>query len=281
MLFPDINPFVRFAEIIHFESVGAPVYVRDCRIFYVLAGEAKICINDHTYSMRPHTVFYCCSDSTYTISSSGVDLICVNFDLTQDNRCREQPYSPVRLSGTNALPPAGSCFVEDLCILNQHILLENGMVCRELLEEILGEFSTRRIHYRESASALLKALLVQLLRGSMERVSQSAGAVKKIIDHIHTHYDEPMSNALFSQLTGYHEYYLNRLFTRHTGSTIHQYILDVRISHARKILLNTDLPLSVIAEKVGFNSNTYFSTYFRQIAGLSPAQFRKKHKNTL
>lgn len=281
MLFSDVAPFIRFAEIIHYESDGHPVYVRDCRIFYVLSGEARICIEDHVYPMGPHTVFYCCSGSKYTISSSGIDLICVNFDLTQDNRRREQPYSPIRLSGTGTLPPAGSCFVEDLCILNRHILLENGMACRELLEGILGEFSTRRIHYRETASALLKALLVQLLRGSMESVSQSAGAVEKIIDHIHTHYSEPMSNALFSRLTGYHEYYLNRLFTRHTGSTIHQYILDVRISHARKILLNTDLPLSVIAEKVGFNSNTYFSTYFRQVTGFSPAQFRKKYKNTL
>ena len=281
MLFSDITPFIRFAEIIHYESDGHPVYVRDCRIFYVLSGEARICIGDHVYSMGAHTVFYCCSGSRYTISSPGIDLICVNFDLTQDNRGREQPYSPVRLSETEALPPALSCFVEDLNILNQHILFENGMACRELLEGILGEFSTRRIHYRESASALLKALLVQLLRGSMESVSQSADAVEKIIDHIHTHYSDPMSNALFSRLTGYHEYYLNRLFARHTGSTIHQYILDVRISHARKVLLNTDLPLSVIAEKVGFSSNTYFSTYFRQTTGLSPTQFRKKYKNTL
>ena len=281
MLFSDIAPFIRFAEIIHYESDGHPVYVRDCRIFYILSGEAKICIGDHVYTMGAHTVFFCCGGSKYTISSSGIDLICVNFDLTQDNRSNEQPYSPIRIFETDTLPPTDNCFVEDMCILNQYIILENGMSCRELLEEILGEFSTRRIHYRESASALLKALLVQLLRDSMESVSQSAGAVEKIIDHIHTHYNEPMSNALFSRLTGYHEYYLNRLFTRHTGSTIHQYILDVRISHARNILLNTDLPLSVIAEKVGFSSNTYFSTYFRQTTGLSPTQFRKKHKNTL
>lgn len=281
MLFPDINPFVRFAEIIHFESVGTPVYVRDCRIFYVLAGEAKICINDHTYSMRPHTVFYCCSESTYTISSSGVDLICINFDMTQEHCHRELPYSPIRLSGAAPLPSANICPVTDQCILNQHIFLENGTSCRELIDKILEEFSTRRILYRETASALLKELLVQLLRGNVETVSQSVRTVEKIIDHIHAHYSEPMSNALFSQLTGYHEYYLNRLFTKYTGSTIHRYILDVRISHAKKILLNTDKPLSVIAEEVGFNSNTYFSTYFRQIAGLSPAQFRKKHKNTL
>lgn len=281
MLFSDISPFVRFAEIIHYQSSGNHVYVRDCRIFYILSGEAKIRIDGQEYSMAPHSVFYCSSGNRYTISSQGVELISINFDLTYDHQDRELPYAPVQLSAATSLPSANNCFVEDQRILSQHIFLESGMTCRELLERILDEFSTRRILYRETASALLKALLVQLLRGSMESVSQSAGAVEKIIDHIHTHYNEPMSNALFSRLTGYHEYYLNRLFTRHTGSTIHQYILDVRISHARKILINTDLPLSVVAEKVGFSSNTYFSTYFRQSTGLSPTQFRKKHKNTL
>ena len=281
MLFSDVVPFVRFAEIIHYESKGYPVYVRDCRIFYVLSGEATVCIENHVYPLGANTVFYCCSGSQYTIRSSGVRLICVNFDLTQDNRHIEQPYSPIRLSETAVLPPANNCVLEDLCILNRHIFLENGMAYRELLEGILREFSTRRIHYRESVSGLLKALLVQLLRSSMESVSQSVVAVEKIIDYIHAHYCEPMSNDLFSRLTGYHDYYLNRLFTKHTGNTIHQYILDVRISHAKKILLNTDLPLFAIAEKVGFNSNTYFSTYFRQTTGLSPSQFRKKHKNTL
>ena len=57
--------------------------------------------------------------------------------------------------------------------------------------------------------------------------------------------------------------------------------MDVRISHAKKMLLNTDEPLSAIAEKVGFNSNTYFSSYFRQATGISPTRFRQKYKNAL
>ena len=280
MLFSDIVPFVRFAEIIYYRSEGDPVYVQDCRIFYVLSGRAGICIDDHEYPMMPHTVFYCCGASVYTISSPGVDLVSLNFDLTQARRHRELPYPPVPLADAPSQPPEGPR-IEDQPSLNRHILWENGSACRELIDEILKEFSTRRILYREAAGALLKALLARLLRGSAEASSQSAKAVEKIIGHIHAHYSEPMSNALFSQLTGYHEYYLNRLFTKHTGSTIHQYILDVRIRHARTILLSSDLPLSVIAEQVGFNSNSYFSTYFRQVTGLSPAQFRQKYKNTL
>ena len=54
--------------------------------------------------------------------------------------------------------------VEDQEILNRHIFLENGMDCRELLDGILEEFSSRRILYRETAGAQLKLLLGRLLR---------------------------------------------------------------------------------------------------------------------
>ena len=281
MLFSDIHPFVRFAEIIHYKSDGEMLYVRDSRIFYVCSGRTRIRIDQQTYDLGPDAVFYCCGGSCYSISSQGADLICLNFDFTQARCDRELPYSPIRLSAAVNLPPPNHTVIEDQEIFNHHLVLENGIALRELLDEIIDEFSTKRILYRENAGALLKSLLVWLLRSRAESASQSASAVKKIIAYINAHYEQEMTNSLFSQLSGYHEYYLNRLFIKHTGSTLRQYILDVRISHAKKMLLNTDLPLSVIAEKVGFNSNTYFSRYFRQITGITPTQFRQKYKNAI
>lgn len=281
MLFSDIHPFVRFAETIQYKSVGDLVYVRDNRIFYVRSGRARISIEQQIYELGPDAVFYCCGGRSYSISSEGVDLICLNFDFTQEHAERELPYSPVRHSTGVALPLPNHVVIEDQDVFNHYLFLENGLAVRDLLDEIIEEFATKRILYRENASALLKSLLVWLLRGRVESAPQSASAVKKIIAYINAHYEQEMTNSLFSQLSGYHEYYINRLFIKHTGSTLRQYILDVRISHAKKMLLNTDLPLSVIAEKVGFNSNTYFSRYFRQITGITPTQFRQKYKNAI
>lgn len=281
MLFADIDPYIRFAEMIQYQSAGEEIYVRDCRFFYILSGEADLKTDGQIYRMKPNAVFYCCGGSRYCISSSGAELISVNFDLTQSHRSREQPYALVRLSDAGTLPPANECLIEDQPILNQHLFLEKGIAVREMINGILDEFSTRRILYRENASAFMKMLLVQLLRSSVETASQSAKAVEQIIGCIRTHYDQPLTNAYFSKLTGYHEYYLNRLFVRYTGSSIHQYLLDVRISHAKKLLLNTDLPLGVIAEQTGFGSSTYFSRYFRQVNGLSPTLFRRNNRNSI
>ena len=281
MLFSDIIPFVRFAEIIHYASPGTPVRVRDCRIFYILSGEAEITIGSQVYSLLPHTVLYCSAGSDYTISSTGMELISINFDLLWDGKNRELPYSPVPLTERGEWQLVCGCYIEDQGLLNGHLHLPNAIACREFFDGILTEFSTKRLLYRESAGALLKALLVRILRSNVQNASQGAKIPEKIIDYICIHYREPLPNTLFSQMFGYHEYHLNRLFLKHTGSTIRQYILDMRIGHAKKMLLNTDHSLSLIAESVGFNSYSYFSTYFRQATGISPAQFRKKYKNAL
>lgn len=201
MLFSDVLPFVRFAEIIHYTSPGIPVRVCDCRIFYILSGEAEITIDSQVYDLVPHTVFYCNAGSTYTISSTAVELISINFDLSQDNKTREQPYSPVPLTA-NIEQQISECCIEDQSLLNGWLFLPNAVACREFFDGILTEFSTKRLLYRESAGALLKALLVRLLRSNAENASQGAKVPEKIIDYIRVHYREPLSNTLFSQMFG-------------------------------------------------------------------------------
>ena len=189
MLFADIHPFVRFAETIQYKSIGDLVHVLDNRIFYVRSGQVHISIDQQSYDLGADTVFYCCGGSSYSISSEGAELICLNFDFTQEHADRELPYSPVRYSTGVTLPLSNHMIIEDQDVFNHYMFLENGLAVRELLDEIIQEFSTKRILYRENASALLKSLLVRLLRSRVEAAPQSASAVKKIIGYINAHYE--------------------------------------------------------------------------------------------
>ena len=56
-------------------------------------------------------------------------------------------------------------------------------------------------------------------------------------------------------------------------SIIH-YLIDLRISEAKNLLIETSMPCSVIAELVGFDDANYFSRIFKKRMGLSPLQFR-------
>ena len=145
----------------------------------------------------------------------------------------------------------------------------------------MNEFSVSRIYYREKSSALLKDLLVELHRCSISDIPASASTVSQIMDYIKNNYDQPLNNEILSAMSGYHKNHLNRLFQKHAGTSVHKYILNIRINEAKKWLLTTEQPLSYIAEKVGFNNNTHFSNYFKQAIGISPLEFRKQFKNRL
>lgn len=59
-----------------------------------------------------------------------------------------------------------------------------------------------------------------------------------------------------------------------TGGTPKAYVLDVRIDHAKSLLVSTDDTIAAVARKVGCDDAAYFSRLFRQRVGQSPQQFR-------
>ena len=65
-------------------------------------------------------------------------------------------------------------------------------------------------------------------------------------------------------------------FTRHLNCTIHEEILRIRLSMARRLLTSSDLSLQVIAEKSGFSSPHYMSAVFQRELGYPPGRLRKQ-----
>jgi len=275
--FCDINPFVRIASRNFHRSEEDRVWVKDCRLFYVLSGCADMCVENQRYAMAEGDLFYCRTGICYGIISEGVELICVNFDLDQHNNAHFPSYPR---NDARKLPPEVAWEqVQEETFLNTWLYLPGAQAYLGTLQSLLEEFSTQQIYYRERCSGILKTILLQLHRQSIAASTGSAEAVADTIAYIKAHFGEMLTNKQLSERTGYHEYYLNRLFLRQTGTSIHKYILNTRIGEAKKLLLNTDVSLSKIAEAVGFNSNTHFSTYFRQTVGISPLEYRTQFKN--
>jgi AraC family L-rhamnose operon transcriptional activator RhaR len=68
--------------------------------------------------------------------------------------------------------------------------------------------------------------------------------------------------------------HLTRLFSDFTGESPIRYVQRARLDRASALLLNTALPIKVIAEQVGFNDEAYFSRSFKNAKGLAPAAYR-------
>ncbi len=68
--------------------------------------------------------------------------------------------------------------------------------------------------------------------------------------------------------------WFRRMFKNYTGISPRQYCLQLKIMHAKELLLNTDLTIKEISYQVGFESIHYFSRIFKEKAGKSPSDFR-------
>ena len=72
------------------------------------------------------------------------------------------------------------------------------------------------------------------------------------------------------------EIYLNRLFKKHAGETLHKYIQRKKIDYSIELLKNKDLSLNAISAMLGFPNEYYFNTYFKKAIGLPPGAYRNK-----
>ena len=64
-------------------------------------------------------------------------------------------------------------------------------------------------------------------------------------------------------------------FKAELSVSVHDYILDIVLSDSARLLLNTDLPITVISEKFGFCDQFYFTRRFRERFGIPPRTYRK------
>ncbi len=76
----------------------------------------------------------------------------------------------------------------------------------------------------------------------------------------------------------YHELYA--LFKKNFKSSPHEYVDRVRFQRAQELLANTNKPITVISDELGFSKPSVFSQFFKvkMNAGITPMQYRKQHK---
>ena len=72
---------------------------------------------------------------------------------------------------------------------------------------------------------------------------------------------------------------LCRIFRQATGITVARYLVSYRLAEAKKLLVDTDLQIAVIAANCGFDSSSHFCIVFRQYEGITPKEFRRNTRS--
>ncbi len=99
-----------------------------------------------------------------------------------------------------------------------------------------------------------------------------AHLIHRDIDH---HYNESLKISSYAEKYYFTKEYLSRTFQKRYQISISEYLLQVRMEHARQLLSDPTLQIQTIAERVGYRDNNYFSKAFRGYYGVSPKDYRR------
>lgn len=203
----------------------------------------------------------------------------------------------------------------DFKVIHEHYIQDDCFYIEfgdDVLDQLASSFSPDTLSFlknQDSASLLLKSRphdsffswylsrgtndslgpleyqtsIVQLITSVLGRQSNTTAcanhALHDSIDRakqfIAENYREEISLGHISEASLVSPFHFSRVFKRNTKFTPHQYLLEIRLQNARKLLLDSVLNVSEVGFTSGFSNPDYFVTVFKKKHGVSPSQFRR------
>ncbi|OBZ14429.1 AraC family transcriptional regulator [Bacillus sp. FJAT-27264] len=166
--------------------------------------------------------------------------------------------------------------------LNKPFSLQYGFKPQEPLSLLryLAEMEKVWMHARDLERFKVKGLFYQFVHELLWQLDSQGvethkpNLVSQAIRYIQQHYQESISLDSIAEQLNYSPRHLSMTFKAQTGASPIDYLIQVRLSHAKELLLRTDATLRDIAAEVGYSDVYYFSRVFKKHTSLSPVRFR-------
>ena len=147
--------------------------------------------------------------------------------------------------------------------------IEEGFLAVQELFSILYELSKFDDARELATSAFAKV-----------EVDSDSRRILKVKNYIDDHYKGDMSLEQLANHVGMTPTAFSRYFKLRTGKNLSEYIVDIRLGHAARLLVDTTDSVSEICWATGFNTLSNFNRLFLKRKGCTPTEFRKKYQKT-
>ena len=153
-----------------------------------------------------------------------------------------------------------------------------NMVIRMFLEEL---------RYKQSGYSFILENLGMLIIGNfMRKMNHNLSCnfhdinpneddnIKKIIDYMNENYINGISCDELSKLMNTGKFNFIRTFKAKIGKTPYEYLLDLKIEKAKKMIKTNDYTITEISLMCGFSSHSHFTSTFKKRMGISPTKYK-------
>lgn len=113
-----------------------------------------------------------------------------------------------------------------------------------------------------------------------EKTHTTSDEINKICEFIEKNYSKKLTLGMMASVAGFSKFYINRLFKQYKGTTVMDYLIQIRIQKAKELLKKGDYSVKQISFMVGYSEPNYFTWTFKKLEGISPVKFRYESENT-
>ena len=235
-------------------------------IMYIESGSGLFCIEDRKYPIEKGDIIVINHDTLHSFEISDEDVIF-------DSLCITNIY----LKG---LP------VNDII---PHIMepviksSDKSKFIVELVLRVIDEVQNEEPGYAPIAGGLLMAIFAYIRRNfvskqTLKSKTSSKDLAKTIKEYICQNFRKELSLESIAEAFYISTYYLSHLMKDEYDISPIQYIMQLRIGEAQNLLGNTDLTVTDISYSVGYKNISYFNILFKRHVGMTPVEYRNKHK---
>ena len=136
--------------------------------------------------------------------------------------------------------------------------------------------------YAESLVSTLVAHLLRHYSNASDRFQFQFGGLPKhklrrVIEFMDENLERDLTLAELAEVADLSPFHFARSFKQTTGSTPIQFLMQRRIDFARRLLVESELPIVEIGLRAGFKNQSHFATLFRKITAMTPKAYRNEH----
>lgn len=102
--------------------------------------------------------------------------------------------------------------------------------------------------------------------------------IREVLEHIYQNKLFALSLSDAAEYVHLNPQYFSALFKKNLGINYVQYMSQIRINHAKELLVNSDMKIYEIGLKIGMENEAYFSRFFKKYTGESPVEYRAENR---
>lgn len=145
--------------------------------------------------------------------------------------------------------------------------------------ELYNVWTKKQIGYEHECKSILYKIITKIEREISEiKIKNGQDKIKEALDYIHDNFtDHSLTVEYLAKMCGMSDTYFRKLFVEKFSVTPVCYINNMRVNYAKELLQSGYYTVAETAEKCGFNTMSYFSTFMKKHTGEFPSKFLYKN----